>query len=376
MTQRKSDRGTAKSGWQQRVAEAEAAVPDELRSQPGIETNLADEQFYNREYPPNGGVADLEDEYTLFLRYEKELKRFAATGARFAKDFERSAEEPPTGERDSDRDVTEAIRAYALDECGFLMAGFAEMQRRYVFQHFRNWVKFPNVVILAAEIDHAAVQQYPSMNALQSELELLEGMLPMIQKLGEYVRSLGYHAQGLDATSGQLYYQPFAVQAGMGQMGANGQVLSPLAGSRMMLGALTTDAPVHFDQPVDIGVPKLCDKCQVCVQRCPGRALTKEKVAWRGVRKFKTLTNRCYPVFLQYEGCSVCMKVCPVQKYGYDAVMDHFKRTGEVLGKGSKELETYTLPSKGQYGPGKLPVFEEGEVILRTLPTFSYRGDH
>ena len=108
----------------------------------------------------------------------------------------------------------------------------------------------------------------------------------------------------------------------------------------------------------------------------PGRALTKERVAWRGVRKFKTLTNRCYPVFVQYAGCSVCLKVCPMQKYGYEAVMDHYKKTGEVLGKGTEELEGYTLKDKGHFGPGKLPAFEDGEIILRTLPTFSYRGDH
>jgi len=372
----KQKASSPKSAWQQRVADAEAAVPEALRSQPGIETNLSDELFYNREYPPNGGVADLEDEYTLFLRYQKELKTFTDAAARFEKDFEGSGEEPPTGEPDPDLDVSEAIRTYALSECGFMMAGFAEMQRRYIFNRFRSWVRFPNLVILAVEIDHEATQKYPSMGALQSELKLIEDILPMILKLCEHVRSLGYHAQGLDATSGQLYYQPFAVAAGMGQMGANGQVLSPMCGSRMILCAITTDAPVQFDEPVDIGIPKLCEKCQVCVQRCPGRALTKEKVAWRGVRKFKTLTNRCYPIFVQYEGCSVCMKVCPVQKYGYDTVMDHFKKTGQVLGKGTEELETYALPGKGEYGPGKLPNFDEDEVILRTLPTFSYRGDH
>ena len=48
------------------------------------------------------------------------------------------------------------------------------------------------------------------------------------------------------------------------------------------------------------------------------------------------------------------MKVCPVQRYGMKAVMEHYVATGEVLGKGTDELEGFTL--KGRYfGVSELP---------------------
>src|SRR5262249_59513172 len=53
----------------------------------------------------------------------------------------------------------------------------------------------------------------------------------------------------------------------------------------------------------------------------------------------------------------VCMKVCPIQRYGMAAVMEHYVATGEVLGKGTDSLEGYTLPDKGYFGPGQLPQF-------------------
>ena len=56
-------------------------------------------------------------------------------------------------------------------------------------------------------------------------------------------------------------------------------------------------------------------------------------------------------------GCGVCMKVCPVQKYGMQTVLDHYAETGQVLGKGSHELEGFSLPDKGYFGPGQMPVF-------------------
>lgn len=65
-------------------------------------------------------------------------------------------------------------------------------------------------------------------------------------------------------------------------------------------------------------------ECQVCVRRCPARALVKEQVWWRGVHKNKVIYDRCRPEMARYEGCGVCMKVCPIQRYGMKAVMEHY----------------------------------------------------
>jgi ferredoxin len=95
------------------------------------------------------------------------------------------------------------------------------------------------------------------------------------------------------------------------------------------------------------------------VNRCPGRALVKEKVWWRGVEKNKLIYDRCRPVMATYEGCAVCMKVCPAQRYGLKPVMEHYVETGgEILGKGTDNLEGFELRDKGYFGPGKLPKFQ------------------
>ena len=70
-----------------------------------------------------------------------------------------------------------------------------------------------------------------------------------------------------------------------------GYLLSPHFGSRHRLMMITTDALVSYDQPVDYGVQAFCTICQVCVNRCPGRALTRDKVWWRGIEKFKIIAQ-------------------------------------------------------------------------------------
>ena len=54
------------------------------------------------------------------------------------------------------------------------------------------------------------------------------------------------------------------------------------------------------------------------------------------------------------------MKVCPIQRYGMPQVMNHYIETGNVLGKGSDNLEGYELPDKGYFRVGRLPKFEPG----------------
>ena len=65
------------------------------------------------------------------------------------------------------------------------------------------------------------------------------------------------------------------------------------------------------DRPVDYGVTKFCELCQICSMRCPGRAINQNKVWFRGVEKSKLDFRRCRPVMTRYSGCGVCMKVCP-----------------------------------------------------------------
>jgi ferredoxin len=182
--------------------------------------------------------------------------------------------------------------------------------------------------------------------------------------MAAYIRSLGYHAQVHGPSNHSAATIPMFVAAGLGQLGANGQLLTPHAGARCRLQIITTDALVGYDAPVDYGFHALCQTCQVCVDRCPGRALGREKIWWRGVEKNKLAYKRCRPVMVRYEGCAICMKVCPVNRYGGKAVMEHYLETGQILGKGTHALEGYTLHPEstgtyaaGYFGPGELPVF-------------------
>jgi len=260
----------------------------------------------------------------------------------------------PTGE-----DVTELIRQKAR-ELGHGEVGFARNDRHYVYQSRKPVMKnnLPHAICLALEQDYEKTQSIPSMAAEETHQGTYFNQGPRAMALTDLIRSLGYRVQ----VSGPTWHYgpmiPMFVQAGLGSLGANGQLLSPHFGSRARLQIIFTDAPVTYDQPIDYGIHNFCQTCQVCVQRCPGRALMQEKVWYRGVEKNKLVFKRCRPVMANYLGCGICMKVCPIQKYGMQAVMEHYVETGNVLGKGTDSLEGYTLKDKGYFGPGQLPSFD------------------
>src|SRR4051812_14729199 len=90
----------------------------------------------------------------------------------------------------------------------------------------------------------------------------------------------------------------------------------------------------------------------------PPGAIPNQRREHRGVVKAKIKTDRCLPVMAQSHACGVCMKVCPVQRYGLDRVQEHLVATGTILGKGSDELEGYDWVDGRHYGPGEKPRLE------------------
>jgi ferredoxin len=84
------------------------------------------------------------------------------------------------------------------------------------------------------------------------------------------------------------------------------------------------------------------------------------------VYKAKIKIERCLPMVAQVDGCAICMKVCPVQRYGLPAVIDHYTSTGKILGAGTDELEGYTWPVDGRYyGPGEKPKSAVSDEMLK-----------
>ncbi|MFL2761602.1 MAG: hypothetical protein ACJ0A3_01510 [Dehalococcoidia bacterium] len=343
--------------------DVEIPVAEDLTTVPGIPIRHEDVSFYSRMYPiESQNVEKAADREWVWTVYEDDIYEYRERHDELVKPLVDAAmvsgDLEPTGTPDYDMNITEDIRSKAR-ELGFGEVGFTRYDFHYAYSSKKSWVRYEHAICLAVEQDYVMTQTIPSLAAEQAHFGTYEIEGALMLDLADYIRERGYHAQVHSPNDNSAAFIPMFVAAGLGQLGANGQLLSPHFGSRSRLAIITTDAPLNHDEPVDYGINNFCKECQICVNRCPGRALVREKIWWRGVEKFKVIYERCRPVMARYSGCAICVKTCPVQRYGMKPVMEHYVDTGEVLGKGSENLEGYDFQDKGHFSPGELPSFDK-----------------
>ncbi|WP_033288861.1 hypothetical protein [Amycolatopsis jejuensis] len=276
-----------------------------------------------------------------------------------------AADATPVAETDTDPDATSTTQAAAITPTatpatptphpdsvltadvfrhahtlGIPIIGVAEYDPKYHFAGHTTPPLGDRVVVCFVEQDYAATQSIPSLHANNASFAASANAVRAAGKLAKYLRELGFRARVNDEYEQGIVIN-YGVQAGLGQLGMNGQLLTPQFGSRCHPATITTDAPLEFGKPVDYGITRICEECRICVRRCPPGAIPARRRMYRGVEKAKIDAKRCGPTVAVAEGCAVCTKVCPVQKFGLAAVYDEWERSGTILGKGTDQLEGY-----------------------------------
>jgi ferredoxin len=354
-------------------------VPDALKTVPGIRRDPRAEQeaFENGQLRDfkirfkaevkwtrgvvvgsvGGGLQTLMDAIcdARILRAHRETARLRAAAGRG----------PVEGRSLSGPELTREIRRLA-SSIGLSAIGIAEYDPRYQYSGDRN-VPCGDRMLVAVLEQNAEQSQVVSSKAHMAQHVANAAAVERLNRLAVLLQAHGYQARVYaDESGGMLLH--YAVAAGLGQLGMNGQLLTPHAGARVRMFMLNTDAPLDCDEPRDFGITGICEQCGICARRCPSGAIKRRPVEYRGITKWKIATERCLPMVALAHGCAICMKVCPVQKYGLRRVLEEYAMSGEILGKGTDELEAYWWPLKGRaYPAGERPVVDDDVIFPPVL---------
>ena len=137
-------------------------------------------------------------------------------------------------------------------------------------------------------------------------------------ELARLIRSLGYGARAHYSRWSEVQVIPLAQEAGLGELGRNGLLLTKEYGPRASFSVVTTSLPLIVDEPQDLGLQSFCASCQKCAEACPVKALPlggpKEE---RGVIKWVSDGERCYKYLLTNPKCLACIGSCPFNKPDY-----------------------------------------------------------
>ena len=225
--------------------------------------------------------------------------------------------------------LKQEIKEYTASQ-GYI-SGVTRVDRRFIAEARDDKMPYDTVLMLGMEMDKALVEEIPKPRHKLFDFEIYLESSIRIFKVAKFIRSKGYRCYLRVPVDFWIKYPPHAINAGLGELGAQGIVITPQYGPRQRWAMIGIDAELEVDHPVDLGMAEYCDACRICIKSCPGKAIPEERMWWRGVYKRKIIDTRCYPYFKKYDGCGICIKVCPINRHGYEACMDAFRSEGKIL---------------------------------------------
>lgn len=174
------------------------------------------------------------------------------------------------------------------------------------------------VIALAFEEDFYGIANSPGRLASAAVGDGYSRMAFTAATLAEFIRGLGYRA--IPAGNGTGLSIPMAIDAGLGELGRLGLLITPKYGPRVRLAKVITDMPLTHDPPIHFGVTEFCETCLLCADECPSSAISKGPRTWEGkspsnnpgTLKWYIESEKCY----DFNGfsCSNCKRVCPFTK--------------------------------------------------------------
>jgi len=218
------------------------------------------------------------------------------------------------------------LRAFAQSH-GVDQLEFVKLPRDLIFQHMG--VLYDNAIILAMEMDQELIDKAPSQDTMNMVFETYDTLGIAANKIAEFLRENGFGAQADHPLGGLVLFPPLAQKAGIGFVGKHGLLITPEFGSRVRLAAVYTSIEnLPFAEQNDHSwIADYCSSCGLCIRGCPPRAILNESIVHDSGQTTNIKQAECFEYFLQYYGCSVCIKVCPFSKKPYSDIKTSFEKT-------------------------------------------------
>lgn len=179
------------------------------------------------------------------------------------------------------------------------------------------------VIATAYEMDYDGIKAAGEIADAAVGLEYTH-MSEVSARIAAFLNQLGYRAIPAGNDTGLSI--PIAVQAGLGELGRMGTLITQKFGGRVRLAKVYTDLDMTIDRPTSFGVKEFCLRCKKCADLCPAGAISKKdqptqeadtgtKSSNTGVMKWYHNAEHCLGQWDRNgTSCSVCLRECPFNK--------------------------------------------------------------
>lgn len=226
-----------------------------------------------------------------------------------------------TQAKHSAQEFSEMIKAKAL-ELGAVSVGITTLKPHHLYSYHGRGDRYGNpvanhhpfAIAITVEMDRYWNKTAPEAPTVAESAKQYLNSGRIATSLSKYIADLGYKALAHIDGNYDVICPPLARDAGLGEIGRMGLLISPELGPRLRIAVVTTDLPLVVDerQP-DQSVHYFCKYCKKCASNCPVNAIdsdTPKKVD--GAERYSFEQLKCY-TFWRKTGndCGRCMSVCP-----------------------------------------------------------------
>jgi len=230
---------------------------------------------------------------------------------------------PVAGEQ-TDIDI-ETMTTYVKGLVGYLGAhsvGICELQPYHIYTHIGRGsgeygapvdLGHRYAIAFSVEMDHTMVGSAPAAPTLLESARQYARAADIAVELSLFIRSQGYPARAHIDGDYRLIAPLVARDAGLGEFGRMGLLMTPTLGPRVRLGAVSTDLPLIADRRTDdTSVLDFCQVCKKCADACPVRAISfDDRQEIDGALRWRINHDTCYRYWnVTGTDCARCMAVC------------------------------------------------------------------
>ena len=191
----------------------------------------------------------------------------------------------------------------------------------------------PFGLVFAVEMEKDMILRAPGIPESLAAVKGYVGGAVIGMIISYYIRSLGYNARN-HMDGNYLLIAPLAARdAGLGEIGRHGLLITKEFGPRVRLGVVTTDLPIRSDEPLEFGIQAFCTLCNRCAISCPGKAIPKgEEEFINGDLRWKTADTNCYQRWRMLgTDCGVCLASCPFSNELDPEMVDQMANSTDIM---------------------------------------------